>query len=492
MADILPFRALRYNLAKVSAGEVLTQPYDKITPAMQERYYQLSPYNLARVILGKSEAGDGEQQNVYSRAAALLKQWQSDGVLEQDAEPSLYVYSQRFKVPGDPAGAEAERRGFIALGRVDDYANNIVFRHEQTLSKPKADRLNLLRATGAHCELIFMVYDDPADEVGKILTQDGAPTLEMRDEYGVVHRMWKVSDPATVAAARAKMADKKLIIADGHHRYETALNFRNEMRAKYGSGDPAYPGSPSSPGVGPDGVVEAPYERVMVAFVNMDAPGLVILPTHRVVFGLENFNIFAKAAKVMQYFDIQDLGAITDPQDSVPQVGEEAVPQVRPSSGLTWALDQLREAGEERTALLAVTAQNAFLLRARENSRAPALKDLSEQQRRLDVVQLHKLILEEIIGMSEEDIRAQKHLKYIRDAEEAVNEVRSGAAQIVFLMNPVRMQQVRDIAFAGEVLPQKSTDFYPKMLSGLTIYSLAAAGQSSGGDRLRSEASVSV
>ena len=454
MADILPFRALRYNLNKVAAGDVLTQPYDKITPAMQDGYYKASPYNLVRVILGKSEAGDNETENVYSRAAASLKQWQAEGVLEQDAEPSIYVYSQTFKVPGDPSGAEIERRGFIALGRVDDYDNKVVFRHELTLSGPKVDRLNLTRATDTYCELLFMVYHDPADEVGKTLAQNGPPTLEMRDEYGVVHRMWKVSDPATVAAAKAKMADKKLIIADGHHRYETALNFRNEMRAKYGSSDP-----------------EAAYERVMIAFVNMDAPGLVILPTHRVVFGLENFNIFAKAAQVMQYFDIQDLGAVTDAQD---------------------VMRRLREAGQDRTALLAVTTQNAFLLRARDNSQAPALKDLSEQQRKLDVVQLHKLLLEEIIGMSEEDIRAQKHLKYIRDAEEAVNEVRSGAAQIAFLINPVRMEQVRDIAFAGQVLPQKSTDFYPKMLSGLTIYSLAGTARQSSGERSGSKMPVSV
>ncbi len=451
MADIFPFRALRYNLAKVSADDVLTQPYDKITPAMQEQYYNDSPYNLVRVILGKSEAGDNETENVYSRAAASLKEWQDKGVLAQDAEPSIYVYSQIFKVPGDPSGAEMERRGFIALGRVDDYENKVVFRHELTLSGPKVDRLNLTRATDTYCELLFMVYHDPADEVGKTLAQTGKPTLEMRDEYGVTHRMWRVSDPATVAAAKAKMADKKLIIADGHHRYETALNFRNEMRQKHGSND-----------------LEAPYERVMIAFVNMDAPGLVILPTHRVVFGLEGFNI-AKAAEVMQYFEIQDLGAITDVRDAVAR---------------------LREAGKDRTALLAVTAQNVFLLRARDNSHVAPLQGLSEQQRELDVVQLHKLILEEIIGMSEEDIRGQKHLKYIRDAEEAVKEVRSGAAQIAFLMNPVRMEQVRDIAFAGQVLPQKSTDFYPKMLSGLTIYSLAQEAKAE--EKARSEVSVSM
>ena len=440
MADIRPFHALRYNSSKVSPAEVMTQPYDKITPAMQDKYYQASPYNLVQIILGKSQPADNDQQNVYTRAAASLKNWQREGVLQQDSEPSLYVYSQTFKAPGDPAGSETERRGFIALGGVEDYDRKVVFRHEQTLSKPKADRLNLLQATQAHTELIFMVYSDPADEVGKLLHQDGPPTVELRDEYGVLHRMWKVSDPAIVAAVTARMAGKKLIIADGHHRYETALNYRNQMREHTKSNN-----------------ADAPYDRVMVSFVNMDAPGLVILPTHRVVFGLEGFSLYSKAMQVMKYFEVEDLGAITDVQDAV---------------------RRLREAGKDRTALLAVTAQNAFLLKARRDAQSPSLKDMSAQQRSLDVVQLHKLILEEIIGMSEEDIRGQKHLKYIRDAAEAIDEVRKGAAQVAFLMNPVRMEQVLDIAFAGEVLPQKSTDFYPKMLSGLTIYSLDSAAES--------------
>ncbi len=448
----------------------MTQPYDKITPAMQDQYYATSPYNLVRIILGKTASERRRSTRTSTRAQRRrCGNGRAGGVLKRDAEPSLYVYSQRFKVPGDPSGAETERRGFIALGRVDDYDNKVVFRHEQTLSKPKADRLNLLQTTQAHCEQIFMLYSDPADEIARLLEQGSAAERRAARRIRCAAPLWKVSDPATVAAAKAKMADKKLIIADGHHRYETALNFRNEMRQQFGSSDALNPGSPSSPGVGLDGVAEAPYERVMITFVNMDAPGLVILPTHRVVFGLENFSIFAISAEVMQYFDIQDIGTVTD---------------------VSEAMRKLREAGQDRTALLAVTAQNAFLLRARDNSHVAALKNLSDKQRRLDVVQLHKLVLEETIGMSEEDIRAQKHLKYIRDAEEAVNEVRSGAAQIAFLMNPVRMEQMRDIAFAGDVMPQKSTDFYPKMLSGLTIYSLAETTQHAASESSRSEMSV--
>jgi uncharacterized protein (DUF1015 family) len=444
MAAIFPFQALRYDTSKVSPAEVLTQPYDKITPAMQDQYYAASPYNLVRVILGKAQAGDNDQQNVYTRAAASLRQWRTEGVLAPDPKPSIYLYTQTFKVPGDASGATAERRGLIALGQVEDYDQKIVYRHEQTLSKPKADRLNLLRATQAHCGQIFMLYTDPAGEIDNALKQDGPPTIEVRDQYEVVHRMWRVSDLAVIRTVQAKMADKKLIIADGHHRYETALTYRNEMRNQ----------------APPD--LRIPFERVMMTFVNMDAPGLVVLPTHRVVFGLEGFTIFDTVAKLQENFEVQDLGPLTDP----------AAMQAR-----------LHQAGKNTTALLAVTPDGGFLLGSRAGQHSKSLTGLSERQRALDVVQLHKLVLEEALGMSQDDIRDQKHLKYVRDANEAIAEVRNGA-NAAFIMNPVRMEQMRDVAFAGEVLPQKSTDFYPKMLSGLTIYSLeeAAKGLASGGE----------
>ena len=290
MARIFPFRGLRYNPSKVNLSEVVTQPYDKISPAMQDRYYGASPYNLVRVILGKPEAGDSERESVYTRAAASVEQWLTDGVLAADDEPSLYLYTQTFRVPGDSSGAVLERRGFIALGQLEDYEQKVVFRHEQTLSKPKADRLNLLRSTQTHFGQLFMLYSDPAAEIDAVLRQSGPPTAEVRDEYDVLHRMWRVSDPDVIQAVQAKMADKKLIIADGHHRYETALNYRNEMRQQMGARS------------------SEPYERVMMTFVNMEAPGLVILPTHRVVFGLENFSIFETVAKLQANFEVEDIG----------------------------------------------------------------------------------------------------------------------------------------------------------------------------------------
>ena len=279
MADIHPFRALRYDLQRVSAAQVVTQPYDKITPAMQERYYAASPYNLVRIILGRHAAEENAGDNVYTRAAAFGRQWRDQGIFRQDSSPSIYVYSQTFTAP---SGKNFERRGFIAFGRVEDYSAKVVYRHEQTLSKPKADRLDLLRATRAHYEQLFLLYED-SGEIDSLLAPkpSAAPTVDVADEYGVAHRVWQVSDPGILSAVQQKMRDKKLVIADGHHRYETALNFRNESRAAAGSPNP-----------------DAPYEFVMMTFVNLNDPGLLVLPTHRVVHSLDSFSAdeFQKSA----------------------------------------------------------------------------------------------------------------------------------------------------------------------------------------------------
>lgn len=433
MAYISPFRALRYDPSKVTLSKTVTQPYDKITPAMQDQYYNASPYNLVRIVLGKKDASDTAENNVYTRAAKYFADWRRQGVLQPDAEPSIYLYVQQFAVPG---GTERlERRGLIALGRVEDYANKIVYRHEQTLSKPKADRLDLLRATQAHFEQIFMLYSDPASEIDGALEPSTSPDMETLDEYAVEHKVWRVSDPRLVQLVRNKMSDKKLIIADGHHRYETSLNYRNERRTAVGGT------------ANPD----APYEFTVMTFVNMDRPGLVILPTHRVVHGLTDFVSDGLRDGARTYFRVKEI----DPEF-------DAVEAAR----------LLRDAGSESTALLAVTHNRAFLMDAPKPAGPGGLAGLSARQRSLDVVQLHKCLLEGVLGLSEESIRNQQNLSYIRDTGEALAQVRRGSANVVFLMNPAKIEQVRDIAFAGEVMPQKSTDFFPKMISGFTTYAL--------------------
>src|SRR6201997_2091756 len=290
MAHIVPFRALRYDPQRVDPAAVVTQPYDKITPESQDRYYAASPYNLVRLILGKHEVTDNDQQNVYARAATFFSDWRRQGVFLQDPQPSLYVYSQRFTVPGGTK--ELKRQGFIGLGRLEDYSAGIVFRHEQTLAKPKADRLELLRATRAHFGQLFMLYQD-GGEVESLLRRNDPPDIEVRDEYGVLHQVWRVSDPGIVSRISAAMAERKLIIADGHHRYETALNYRNEQRAALAAvaaGGTARERSRGDCSLLANSGSDAPYEFAMMTFINMGSPGLVILPTHRVVHGMSSFS----------------------------------------------------------------------------------------------------------------------------------------------------------------------------------------------------------
>ncbi len=455
MADIRPFRALRYNTERIPADVAVTQPYDKITPAMQEKYYAASPYNLIRIELGKTSPNDSDGDNVYTRAAGFLKSWRDEGIVLRDGKEAIYYYTQRFVVPataigGTGAPVEFERRGFIATGRLHDYADGVVFRHEQTHTKAKSDRLNLIRAMQAQTGQLFMLYSDPAGEIDLLLENatlmvspggtrqsnaDAAmavePDIAITDEYGVLHRVWCITDPKLVKAIQDRMADKKLIIADGHHRYETALNYRNERRQAAKSPDP-----------------DAPYEFGMMTFVNMDSKGLVILPTHRVVFGLKDYDREKFLDRARKYFEV------------VPAAGH-----------CENIVSRLREAGRHGSALLAVSGDACFLMHARDGAADPLLKDVPVLQRQLDLVYLHKVLLEHVLGLTEESIRNQEHISYHREPEEALARVREGA-NIAFLINPIKMEQLREITFAGGVLPQKSTDFYPKLLSGLTIYPL--------------------
>jgi len=433
MAEIIPFKALRYDPDQVKLEDVLTQPYDKITPEMQSKYYERSTHNLVRIILGKAGETDTDAFNVYTRAAEYLHDWRSGGILKQDPDPGIYAYSQTFTVPG--TRDLQERRGLIALGRIHDYADGVVHRHEQTLSKPRADRLNLLRATRAHFGQIFMLYSDPGNEIDALLKyrMEEDPDISLLDEYETLHRVWRIHDPALIRALQEKMREKKLLIADGHHRYETALAYRNERRAESGGSDP-----------------NAPHEFVMMTLIPMESRGLVILPTHRIVHGLLDFDRERMLEAASQFFDIDRIDLRTETRSATTLLGQ---------------------AGEKGTAFVAVTRQGPYLMRAKQDAIQHALREVPSLQRNLDVVQLHRIMLERVLGISEEAIRNQENVRYERDAFEAISWVRQGA-NVAFLMNPAKIEQVRDIAFGGEVLPQKSTDFYPKLLSGLAIYAL--------------------
>jgi uncharacterized protein (DUF1015 family) len=441
MAEIFPFTAYRYDRQRVLLDDVVTQPYDKITPAMQEAYAKASPYNLIAVENGQSGPNDSTEDNVYTRAAKALNDWIRSGILVRDSSSGIYVYSQEYAVPG--ASERRTRKGFIALGRVVDYSDGVVFRHEQTLAGPKADRLALLRHTRTHTGQLFMLYTDPARRLDALLDEASplpAP-VEVRDEYKVVHRLWPVFGPERIAAIVREMADKQLVIADGHHRYETARAYRDERRAQAGCTD-----------------LDAPYEKVMMTLFNTRGSGLLILPTHRVVSNLAGFNAEAFLEKTAVMFEPQTYSFGSDV-----------------ARGVVYGKFKrdLAALGSEGRAIGMYAGSTFYLLRLRPDADlAQLLPGVSPAQRGLDVVLLHQLLLEKGLGITPAAVSTERNLTYEREMDTAIAAVDEGRPQICFLLNPVDVEQVTNMALAGEVLPQKSTDFYPKLLSGLTLYRL--------------------
>lgn len=409
MATVKPFQPFRYQAKAGDPANLLTQPYDKISPKMHARYLAASPYNLVRVILGEKREFDNESENVYTRAARYLDDWIKQGILAQDPVAGFYAYSQEFSVPD--SGETLTRNGFIGLGKLEEYSANIVYRHEQTLTGPKKDRRELLNHTRAHFGQIFMLYPDPARAVDGLLAdaEQGAPILDVLDEYQARHRVWAITAPATVAAIESLMSDKRLLIADGHHRYETALAYSKDH-----AGDPA-------------------AQYVMMTFVNMHAPGLKILATHRVLRGIDPSGFHERAKKHWKATALPSVDelkrALSVPDKTLVRIG-------------------------------IVTGAGQHLL---ERPRAEG---------ELDVPVLHKDILGGLLGISEEDVKAEKHIQYVRGIDAAVAEVRQGDAEVAFILEATPIEDMARIAFAGGVMPQKSTDFYPKLLSGVTIYKL--------------------
>ncbi len=444
MAQVYPFRAFRYNPARAPFDRVLTQPYDKISPAMQEKYYAADPHNLIAVEKGRAYPGDTPQNNVYTRAAAALNDWIRENVVMQDPEPAFYAYTQEYTVPGTEE--RRTRHGFIGAGKLEEYSAGVVFRHEHTLSGPKADRLELLRHTKTHTGQLFMLYSEPQRRIDAILAEAegaAAPATEMRDEYGVAHRLWVIAEPQRVAAIHKAMEHQKLVIADGHHRYETALNYRNECRTRAGKIDP-----------------EAPYERAMMTFINTRSEGLTILPTHRVAAHLHDLSWTSVRRHLEPWFTAEEFPFSGS--------GERSEAKRKFLARLTSA--------RAKRAIGVYPAADAqkwafYVLTLREGaSLAQLLPNVSPLQRELDVVLLHEGILEPALGITPQAVTAEANLTYEREALAAIDAVDSGRAQISFLLNPCDVEQVMKIATAGEVMPQKSTDFYPKLMSGITMF----------------------
>jgi len=444
MALVHPFRAYRYNPRLAPFERVLTQPYDKITPAMQENYYAADPHNLIAIEKGRTQQDDTPQNNVYTRASASLDSWIAQKVVQQDPAPAFYAYTQEYEVPG--TALRRTRRGFIGLGKLEDYSAGVIFRHEHTLSGPKADRLELLRHTRTHTGQLFMLYSEPqllVDAVLQKATASQPPVTQLTDEYGVIHRLWLIAEPDHVASIQKAMADQKLVIADGHHRYETSLNFRNESRTRAGKLLP-----------------DAPYEFSMMTFINTHSEGLTILPTHRVVANLRDFSWSALRRYLEPWFATEVF-----PFDGETQRQAAAAKFL----GRLTAAKSQRAIGAYPAPEAGSRAFYVLTLRP-EADIAQVLPGLSPLQRQLDVVLLHQGILEPVLGITPHAVASESNLSYEREATKALDAVERGAAQIAFLLNPVDVDLVVRVATAGEVMPQKSTDFYPKLLSGITMY----------------------
>ena len=436
MAVIRPFRGVRYDRTRVSdLSKVVTQPYDRISPALQTQYYGLHPDNFVRLIQGKAGPSDGETDNIYTRAGASYHEWLSSGVLAQDKRPALYVYRQTFALPG---GGQRTRKAFLATLQLTPFAEGMVLPHERTLSGPKIDRLNLFRATGVNFEPVFLLYPDAENRIDGILDAAIAgrtPDADVRELYeqDVRQQMWVISDQGVIAAVLGEMAPKRgLIIADGHHRYETALNYRAEMRA-------AHPGA----------AADAPYDYALAALVSMEDPGLTILPTHRLVHSYHGMSADQLLARAGEYFEITPLAGRLALADAMtqPGSGQHVFGFDTGDRQYLWSLKNLR-----------IMKQLA--------------PDRAQAWRALDVSILHELVLEKLLGLDKDSIARQENLTYLREPEPGYQALAQGEAQFLFLLNPTRMPQVAACAEAGEKMPQKSTDFYPKMISGLVVYPL--------------------
>ena len=448
MASIRPFSALRYAAGRVRPEDVLTQPYDKISPAMYAGYLERSPYNLARLILpippsdshgGSAAVAQGEQiPPPYTQAAERLQAWRREGVLRRDERPGIYPYRQTFIPPG--SSQIHVRQGLIGLGRVEPYEKRIVFRHEQTLSGPKADRRWLLRATRAHFGQIFMLYGTPGQNPEtEIWDRVRQPVVDITDEFGVRHELFYEDDAAVIGRLQQAMSAETLVIADGHHRYETALGFSLEARAGAAA---------------PEGAL--PTDWVMMTFIHQESPGLVVLPTHRVVHGLAGWDARALLARLGQWFRLEPVAAPASQwREAWPRLEAKLDVQAAPP------IATLAMAGDERL--------QALYLKP-ECDRAQLLAAYPAAQRNLDLALAHELILHRGLEMTPEAVQQGGHIAYLREADEALRRVIAGEAQMAMLVRAIPARTVCEVARSGGVMPQKATDFYPKLLSGLTIY----------------------
>lgn len=419
MANIIPFTGIRYNQSKVELERVIAPPYDVISPEQQNAYYKKSPYNVIRLILGREE-------DRYASAAQHLKKWLEEKILERDDAPALYMLAQIFT---DAQGNSITRKGFIGACELVELDKGVVLPHEKTLSKPKADRLNLMKATQANFSQIFGLYGDPDRRIDDITNNIGqqAPIIDL-DFEGVNNKVWRIDRREDVEFISTVMQDKQILIADGHHRYETALAYR-ELRKKEN----------------PDHTGKEPYNYVMMFCTNMYDPGLVIYPTHRVLHSLQNYDGNILLNELKKYYTVEPLDSAAELLKKLAAIKRYAFGYVYPGS------------------------YNLVYLKQPEKAQELLPDEIPSEVKALDVALLHSHIIGKILNISVEAQEQKLYLDYVKDFDETVMAVESGKVQAAFIMNPTPIDQVRSVAEAGHTMPQKSTYFYPKLVSGFVM-----------------------
>lgn len=421
MAEIRPFRGVMYDQARVHLENVVAPPYDVIGPELQEKLYERDPHNVVRLILGREE-------DRYASAARHLQDWLQRDVLVREGMPAIYIMSQSFTASN---GTTVVRKGFIALCRLEEFDRRIVLPHEKTLAKPREDRLKLFQATNANLSQIFSLYPDSEKTIDRVLNgyQDTVPLMDVMFE-DVQNRIWRLDDEAKISQVQELMRRNQVLIADGHHRYETALAYRDIMCAK-----------------NPDHTGEEPYNFVMMFFTNIDDDGMVIYPTHRLVHSLPSFDVRGFLSGLERYFILREF---------------------KESEGLLKAL----RSSSVRSLGFKLQGEPLCYLATLKPTSLPAEmveEDLPVQVKELDVTVLHSVIFRGMLGISAEAQEQKRNIEYVRNAEDAFAAVDTGKAQIACLMNATKIEEVRAVARAGATMPQKSTYFFPKLVSGLVI-----------------------
>ncbi len=434
MVKLFPFEGILYNQKIKKAAKLFTPPYDVISPEEQDAFYDLHDFNFIRLILGKEFSTDGKYNNRYIRAAAFLDGWLRHGILEQDDKPALYVYEQSFR----HGKKKYSRVGFIGLLRLEDMGRGKVYPHEQTFPKAKIDRLELMRTTSANLENIFTLYSDEKGKTIKVFKKfmRRKPLFDVTDKNKVKHRFWRIDRKPSITKIIKEMRDKAVFIADGHHRYEAALRFKVELKTKNTKFSE-----------------EEAYNHVMMFFTPIEDKGLLVLPIHRVLKNLAFFDPPKFLRDLEQFYNIKAYKATKKTAQSVRKK----------------LVRDLEKAGLEHHAFGLYLGNNQFfLLTLKDEKMAEELMDEEKPKawKRLDTNILRYTIFDAILGLSQQ---TEDHLLFVKDEEKAINLVDKGGCQIAFLLNATKIEEIIAVASKLEKMPQKSTYFYPKLLSGLVL-----------------------